>query len=319
MSRHHIITILALILILGAMGATWQFYFKEKLQAYTEAEDEMNRLEQRLTSLNQKFKGRNPEVVLAAVRGAVGPMKQAAQARSRFFTMNDMWAEEKVPEDQATMVKFYYEQQYKEKYAEVQRRAYTNTPPTLLPADFMTQFFQVPDPTQLMNMAVNKGDVEKWLTQINFGMAVIDMLTQNKAYQVTQMLVWEPREEFQVLEMRTVGLAFTMQAESLINFLETLREADRYYSVNALRIQNRVLTATYGSPYLEVEMLLTFARYLPEKSLGEAADKGQAAPTLAAAPGPQTTSFQGFRPAFATAGTTAPKRTESWWQKLWPF
>jgi hypothetical protein len=126
--------------------------------------------------------------------------------------------------------------------------------------------------------------------------------------------------EQEVLEMRTVGFSFLMRAEDLVAFLQALQRENRYFNVNAIRVKNRNLLSdpAYGPPYLEVEMLLTFSRYLEGKQVSGA----PAAAAASGADGAAATAFRGLLTADdedeedSAAQASARK---PWWKRLWPL
>jgi Tfp pilus assembly protein PilO len=308
MSRHHIITALAFVLVVGTLAAVYQFYFREKLEAYAKAKQEMTQLANRLTELNGKFHSTHPQVYLPAVKGAVRPFQEAASQRAQVFNMRDMWVAETVPEDQVTMAKFYYGDKWNEKFQELWRAAY---PQTQIPQDLFTSFFQVPAPEELADMAVPKEEVETWLTKINFGSAIVRMLIEAKAVSLFEMVMWDPRNDIPVLDMYTIGLGFYMTADDLTNFLDKLRNEPRYFTVEAIRIQNQNLMTQF-KPYLQVEMLLTMARYREDKA-------GQAGAVAPAGTGvmPAANPFGGLFTGSLATVTPSPRRARSGWSRIW--
>lgn len=325
MSRYHVIAALVLVAVVAALGLTYKFYFEEKLQAYTQAEEDREKLINKLEQVQKRFKGQQPDDYFKAMNDAIAPLNDAVLVRSQFFNLRDFWVEEQIPEDVRVPMKFHYQRQYREKEAALQQDAYAHIPPVAYPFDLFTRSFGAPAPEQLADASVSREDVQRWLTQINYGMAVTRLLIKANALAINDIVLWPPRDEFGVLEMRTVGLSFQIRAEDLVAFLEALQGEDRYFNVNALRIRNSNLlwpnAAGYGSPPLEVEMLLTLSRY-DETKAGAATGPGALAaaggggvPNLASSLG---LSFGGARQDDEVADDRM-VRKKSWWQKLWPF
>lgn len=318
MSRHHVFTVFVFIIVLLALGGAYQFYFKEKLEAYAAAESEMKKLEGRLKTLHTTFKGTQPTVLLSTITSAVQPIEEKARQRSQFFHVRDLWVEETLPENSPTLPKFDYETRYREKFTALFRAAQEHRPPVQIPANIF-DMFGVPTPAAVSEGAVNKQMVEQWLTQINFGSAIVKQLIDANAYMVREISIWPPRYEFNVLKMRSVGMSFVMRAEDLVKYIQGMqRDTGRYFSINGIRIQNRDLLASYGPPYLEVEMVLTVAEFDETKS-------GTVPPVT----GGLTTASTGMGNLFAstTAGFGSANRPvnrpkQTFWTKLaklWPF
>lgn len=318
MNRYHIIAALVLVAVVAALGLTYKFYFEEKLKAYGEAEEELKTLSTRLESIQARFQGKLPDEYLRTVGEAIAPLTQAATVRTQFFNMNDFWMEQEIPEDVKVPMKFYYEREFRKKYGELQQDAMAHVPQVGYPGDIFIRFGAQP-PENVTTATQN--EVKRWLTQINFGSAIARMLIKANAAGINDIVLWPPRDEFGVLEMRTVGLSFLMRAEDLVEFLQSLERADRYFSVNALRIQNRNILSNpaYGSPYLEVEMLLTLSRSIEGRKPADM-------PTLASAgPGGMPAQFAGLSGLgrFGRFGADDEEEEEvpeeSFWQKLWPW
>ncbi|MDX9972422.1 MAG: hypothetical protein RBU21_05450 [FCB group bacterium] len=322
MNRLHIVIILLILAVGAAVGLSYQFYIKPKFDQYNEAQDDLKQLKTKLDALQKRFKGQRPEEYLKELGDSIGPLTEAAEIRAEYFNMGDYWKPEEVPEDVKVPLKFYYERQYREREEALRQDAMAHVPPIQYPVDVF-QRFGAPDPSTMTNTAVVKKDVETWLTQMNYAAAVVRMLIKANPYRLDDIVPWPPREEFNALEMRTLGVSMPMRAEDLVNFLQGLQRENRYFNVNALRIKNRNLLSEpgYGPPYLEVELLLTLSRYIEGKqAAGGARSAGASASAVGAGlPG----SLADLRAAFGggddeddRARRTAKK---SFWSKLWPF
>ncbi len=325
MNKHTIVTIIVFIVLAAVLGLTYQFYLKEKIEAYDKAEAEYEQLENRLRELKSTFGTEDPQEFVRERKELVAPLRQAETIRAQYFHLRDLWEEAEIPEDQLSLIKFYYGDQYKAKQNELLQEAYTRAPqPFMLPQDPFSTYLGVPNPAQLNNVSVNKDDVKRWLTRINFGSNLLRMLSDANVYALSDFVLWPPRTEFNNLRMHTLGVNMMIRAEDLVKFIEELQTADRYFSINAIRIQNPNLTWPYGSPYLYVEMLLTMAEYVENPGASGAVLASTGSTSGTGMTMPQFNPFAGLqglpsnsstRP--GTAAAAQPK--ESWWQKLWPF
>jgi hypothetical protein len=321
-NRLHIFIILIVVAVGAALGLSYQFYFKEKLNEYTKAQEDLDKLTKRLTELQNRFKGQPPETYIKGLTEKIAPLTNVAEVRQQFFNMNDYWKDETVPEDVKVPLKFYYERQYNERLNALRQDALAHVPPIGIPPNIF-QRFGAPDPATMTNMAVLKADVQRWLTQINFASAIVRMMIKANVGRLDEVVPWPPREEFGALEMRTIGLSFVMRAEDLIAFLQSLQRENRYFNVNALRVKNRNLLSdpALGQPYLEVEMLLTLSRQIPGKTAVAAAGGASAGAASGMTP---ALSMQALGDIFGrnSSGegqTTTVRKKKSFWSKLWPF
>lgn len=321
MNRLHIVIVLLILLVGAAIGLSYQFYIKPNLDQYNEAQKDLGVLTSKFEALQKRFKRQKPEEYLKELGDAIGPLTEAAEVRAEYFNMGDYWKPEEVPEDVKVPLKFHYERQYQERAEALRQDALAHVPPVQYPLDIF-QRFGAPDPSTLTNTAVIKKDVEQWLTQMNYAGAIVRMLIKANVGRIDDVMPWPPREEFNALEMRTLGVSLLMRAEDLIAFLQALQRENRYFNVNALRIKNRNLLSdpAYGAPYLEVEMLLTLSRYMEGK---KAAGGGGAASSAAAVSGVSSDVLGDLRAAFGGRSSSDEDSTvakkKSFWSKLWPF
>jgi len=208
-------------------------------------------------------------VIVSAWRGEVQPWTEAVVARGPFFNLGDL-AIEDIPDQD--MLKFFYEKRsaklLEDLHGKVQAaRCYYPTPTR----------FGAPDAQDYPTM--NKQQVRTALWVINFGSTLVDMLVKAKAAEITRVVVWPSRFEYDdLLSMRTAGLEFKITMENFVKFVEDeLRTADRYFNINAISIQNRYLRSPQ-KPLLEVRMLLTQARFREGASQDPGAASGSATP-----------------------------------------
>ena len=274
MSREHIIGLVVLVAMLGSVGAGYQFYYKERLEGYAQNVTKLENLEKAYTELKDTFEGHEPRVYISAVKAEIQPLAEEVLHRAAFFNMGGSLRIDAIPEGR--MLKFYYEEEFKRVFRELREEAQARNPWFTYP----NTTFGAPRPEDFSGRSVNKAEVSRGLRKIHFGCSLIRTLLEAKAWNVTRLEVWPPRKAYgDLLDMRTVGLAFAMSTKDLVEFLDSLRLEGRYFRVDAISIQSRYLRWPTEPP-LEVQMLLTQAAFAaPEARL-----PGAAAPATAAGP-----------------------------------
>jgi len=314
-SRQHIFTAVVFVLVAGVLAGFYQFHFREQLQQYTRDEETVELMQSRLEELQDRFHGTEPERLVEKWRVAVGPWQQTLQERVAFFDY-DAEPVEDVPE--GVIAKFYYREKATEMLQNLQKDAFAKRIP--IPG-YMT--FGAPDPEQIQGGPSPKL-VKKWLERINLGCYITRQLMEAEPRAIYSVVVWPARKEHDILEMQTFGFALQMRMGKLLGFLEDLRTANRYYTVDAFKIANSSLRMP--DPPLQVMMLMTQARFLSEEVGWET---GGGAETIATGEDASESFFMTDRTLasledpYGDSGRTmtasAPVRKKSWWEKLWPF
>lgn len=272
MKKRYIASVLVMLSVLAGLGAIYQFYFKQQFERYAENKQILTDLEDRLRELEETFSKIRPDYVVQEWRGAVQPWAEAVNQRSRFFTMDDLSRIEPVPEGQ--IPRFHYEGVFPQMQRELLLDVYRYR------CQIPQTTFGAPGVGTLSGRSVTKEEVETWLRQFAFGSAVMRFLMERRATEIRQIEIWPLRVEYGLLEMQTMGLAFTMTLENLVRFLESLNDENRYFNVNAIRVHNKYLRWP-GQPPLEVEMLLTRAQLYQEDEGGKGgaeASEGEGGP-----------------------------------------
>ena len=253
---------IVMVLLFGlALLGGWQFYYREWAEQYAENQQHLNALEQKLNTLQSTFEAADggavePEFVIARWREAVEPWSAALAQRASFFEIEALPDEPLVPED--VTPRFYYEERIEEKTEELYRYAWQNN------CAIPQTTFGVPSRDQVAGQQVNREYAESWLRRFNFGASVMRHLIDANALQINELEVWPPRTEYGMLQMRTVGAFFYMRIDDLVRMLDSFGRGDQYYTVDGLRITNSQLIAQRNPP-LQVEMLLTQARFLADE------------------------------------------------------
>jgi len=256
--REHIIAIIVLALLVGGGAAVYQFYYKNELAEYALNLKRLDDLEKTLNRLQTTFSGYKPDVLVAANRGEIQPLADEVVQRSTFFNTGDWLQIDPIP--QGKMLKFYYEEQFNKAFNDLRQYAASRTPSCSYP-DTIT--FGAPKPEDMVNRVVTADEVERALRRIHFACSTIRLLMEAKAVAIMQVEMWPARRGFSgMMSLRITGLSFVMYYKDLVAFLESLRTNERYFSVNALSIQNRYMRWPVEPP-VEVKMLLSQADFLP--------------------------------------------------------
>ena len=297
MNIYKIAPIVMALLFLAALGGSWQFYFRERLEQYAENQQHLQQLEQRLDTLSSTFAGEDgqpvePEFVVSQWRDAVEPWSQALAQRASFFEIEALPDEPLVPED--VTPRFYYEEQIEEKVEDLFRYAWENN------CAIPQTTFGVPSRDQVAGQQIDREHAERWLRRFNFGDSVMRRLIDANALQINELEVWPPRVQYGMLEMRTVGAFFYMRINDLVPMLEAFGREDQYYTVDGLRISNTQLIAQQNPP-LQIEMLLTQARFIRDEDERQAlatrtAQRAQTGPRGPMGPGGRPGGPPGDRP-----------------------
>jgi len=261
--RHHIIPVVILLAVIAGFGAVYQFYVKEQLEEYQANQKQLTELKNRVKSLEDTFKGVDgrpvkPQVAVQQLRSAVQPFKDAVQKRSKFFTLGKEAHVDLVPEGKDP--RFYYMEALPKLIYETEQYAYARR--CAMPQNLT---FGVPSRKDITNVAPTEKEVNNWLKKYAFGSSVVHMLVDAGATRIDNIVLWPSRTEFQLLDMRTVGLQFQMSLDNLARFLKSFYGEDRYFNINSIRITNTNLLSR-SQPQLEVEMVLTQAGFLEENA-----------------------------------------------------
>lgn len=317
MTKEHVIAVVVLVIVLGAVGAGYQFYYKERLEEYAQNVAHLEALTKALDHLEKTFEGYEPRVLIKEVSGQVQPLADELVRRAAFFNMGGFLQIDDIPEGK--MLKFYYEEQFRKMFTDLRQEVMARD----LWFTYPNTTFGAATPESFAGRRVTKNDVINGLRQVSFGCSMIRMLLKANALAVDQIEFWPVQRAYgNLLALRTVGLAFRMRPKDLVKFVNELRVANRYLTIDALSIQNRYMLWRTEPPF-EVRMLITQAQFVgvPKKP----APSGRPA----AAPGrPDRASRMLSREGYAGRRTLRARPEPSRWTKikrwlrnhyLWPF
>ncbi len=264
MTKGRIISVLILLGVLSVFGGVYQFYFKEKLEAYSRDEQFKETLEATLTKLVDVFSGTKPDVLCMAWTAQIQPWDDAVADRTNYFNWGDWFDHEKPPRD-GSILKFWYDKEAQRLVWDLyQKVSKTMGRYDRFPRDIQGML-DVATLEQWENHNVTEKDVNKELAKLSFGISVCEELLDAKASSITEIAVWPPefqaKEHSGLLNKQTVGLSFTMTMKDFTKFVDNqLRTADRHFTINALKVNHRYI-AYNSEPHLEIAMLLSQTAY----------------------------------------------------------
>lgn len=320
MKREQIYVVLGVVAVLLTIGGVYQFYFSNLLDQYSQNIARREQLRTRLLELAgpDGFDGYRPASLVSAWRGYIQPWTDALQARAAYFNVEDV-AVDPVPEGK--IPKFHYAEEFNKRVLALQTYAYTRNPPCQIPADLFG-YFGAPTPDSIVTRSVTSQQVVDWLRQFENGARLLRLFIDAGAEAIQEFQIWPARRQFEdMVDMHTVGVQLTIRMEKLAQFIDDLQRANRYFSVDALSIQNSDLL-TYYDPPLQVGLLVTQAQ-LPPEIVRQVTASGDGSPAEgAAAAGVSATSGKSLlelmREMQASAGgTVAPVRRESGFSRWW--
>jgi len=257
--REYLIAIIIAALLGGGVFAVYQFFLKEKLEAYAKDELRLEQLTEKYTDLSEKFSNTQPKVVIEDVANKVNPWREAVDQRGEYYNVGDFRTYEPVPDD-VLSYKLYYMEKAPEVYNAFSEYLRGEGK---FEAVGVNLWFRAPPPDRVKVLRPNKVEVAIWLGAMHTGHSFVKMFVDANVISLRQMRLWEQRVDRQVLDAFTVGADMEMTMEDLVAFLDKLRfDRDRFYDVNGIRITNPYLMGPYAEdPWLQVEMLVTSAVY----------------------------------------------------------
>lgn len=271
-TRGRIIFFGVLLLVIAAFVAMYHFYVAERLRSYKADIAQMRSIASKLDDISQTFEGYDTQGAIQLWEAKITPWQDALDRRTRYFTLGDWRDHEEYPENAEDSLRFWYNDTVsataRKFYSEI-REEYPSFDLNLMP-DLPTAL-NIQN-AEIFGTDIEEKDVNKELARLAFGMNTVRLLLDNKATWIKGLSLWpEAKKDSQTqLVKQTVGLAFTMPIDDLTKFLESLRTADRYYSVDAIKVFYPYVGYN-KEPQLDVEMLLTQARYEGGSSPGSGA------------------------------------------------
>lgn len=271
-----IIGVLVLVSVLGALGGGAYFFAKPMFDQYKEDERLRQSLEQTLSALRDNFQGYVPDLLINGWQDKMQPWRNARTERSAYFNFGD-WFETEKPPVEARLRKFWYVEVTNKLIQEFWTEVYAKTRSyETFPQD-LRKLHGVAAEQDWQGRDVSDAEIERNMTRLAFGLSACRFLLKSNVTQVTGMSIWPRRtakEYGDMLAMQTLGAQFTIPSRDLVKMFEELRMADRYFSVDGMKITYPYI-AYNVEPQLQVQMLLTQANY--RKQFVEGSDKADAA------------------------------------------
>lgn len=264
LTKEHIVAIVVLVAVLGALGGVYQFYYKQRLDEYAKNITQLKNLEDALAKAKTDFAlveggpSYIPDVLISAYTNEIQPLEEEVLRRGRFFSLDESLKVD--PPPSGVFLSIYYKNEFNKLYNELRQDVMSRIP--YWPYYPETNF-GAPLPSDFEGSTPQVSEITQGLARVKFGCSLVRMLMDAKAVTISEIEIWPPYEGAdKLLSMRTVGLAFMIKLEDLVTFLDKLRMSERYYSVDAISIQNRYLR-WQPEPPVEVQMLLTQAEFVP--------------------------------------------------------
>lgn len=282
--KAQIVGIIILAIIGGAFYGTWHFFFKELFEGYKQDNALRDSLENTLKQMEDNFGGYKPELLIDEWQGMVQPWRSAREDRSKYFNFGG-WYDIDLKQDDDRILKFWYTEESNAMLLELYKKVYEKMGGYEgFPYD-LRGMLNVPKEEDWAGQNVTKEQIDLALRNLQFGINLSEYLLKANISSLSNISIWPRRfpEAYQkMLGLQTIGLQFTMNARDLVRFLESLRQENRYFMVDAIRVVYPYISYA-GEPQLNVRMLLTQANYRPPQE--DRAPGAPGAPGVAAAPG----------------------------------
>jgi hypothetical protein len=263
MKRDRVIYISALVLMFAVCFGVYQFYFKAKLVKYAEDKALLASLNTTYSSLNSTFKEEDPDAVIQQHLAVVESWKDAISARLPYFDDSEWREYEKPPED-VFILQFWYGEQTaamtKELWEKAQKK-YGAQVYQSIPMDVQTML-GVAYAEQWQGFEITTQLVGEQLERLRYGISLFELLMDANAKYIRQVSLYDAAPSGFVgatVENSRVGLAFNMEMEDLVKFLDKLRMSDKYFNVEAIKVSHPYIMMKY-EPLMEVELILRRAR-----------------------------------------------------------
>ena len=259
MKRDRIVYISALVLMFAVCLGVYQFYFKAKLVKYAEDKALLESLSSTYASLNSTFKDEDPDAVIQQHRAVVESWKDAISARLPYFDDAE-WREYEKPPQDVFILQFWYGEQTakmtKELWEKAQKK-YGALVYQSIPMDVQTML-GVAYAEQWQGYDITQELVTDQLERLRYGISIFELLMDANAKYIRQVSIYEPQPSGFIgntVENSRVGIAFAMEMEDLVKFLEKLRTSDKYFNVEAIKVTHPYIMMKY-EPLMEVELFL---------------------------------------------------------------
>ncbi len=306
LSKEYIVALSVLVIILLILGAGYVFYYIPRIESYKQHLADRDSLVKALTNLETVFDKTKPDALISATRNSVQPYADEVLRRSTFFRWGETSEIEAIPEGK--ILRFYYEEKYKEMMAKLDQEIFSRSPRFVYPKKF-----NVPEPASLAGKTLTEKAMLAYFADIEFGGEAVKMLADAGALEVRDLEISPTYKQGLLLDRRTVGCTISITLENLVKFLDKLRLADRYFSVDALSIQNQYLAYPLEPP-MEVSLLISQAAFIKPLTPEDATSGAGAAGAGGGNAAVQLQNMGFFKDIGAKNATT--EEPVSWWQRF---
>lgn len=252
-------------------AGVYYFFLQKQLTAYKKDEDLKKAYENALKDLETTFSQTDPQVLIREWRSQVVPWEEALKERAGFFNLSN-WTDHEIPPKEGVILKFWYEEQAQK----MEKQLYEKVGEKMGRYDLFPQNIRkalgVMTLDEISRMDVTEQLVNRELAKFAFGIKMCELLLDSKVASLDDIVYWPPIQNSpnfeKLLSFFVFGVRCTMTMKDFVNFVEQkLRLADRYFHINALRIQYPYI-AYNVEPYLQIEMVISQANYKPPKEVG---------------------------------------------------
>ncbi len=262
------LTILLIVSIAGTY-AVYELYVKQRMKELAEHLEQERQLRTKITSLGEQFFETEPPVVLEEWRRATQPWSDAVEQRIRFFTLGKFVEEVKIPQE--VIPRLYYREELPKRIQKLQDYA-------------LQKNVQVANVTcgvpgaDSYKAGTNPParEIAGHLREYDYCAALTRMLIDAGPVSIAPLSIW-PDQEKKIksrgtIRERTTGIDMQIRIESLVKFIESLAQSDRYFRVDRLRISNTDLNNP--DPVLSVSLVITQTLFEADEQLTTGAQTG---------------------------------------------
>jgi hypothetical protein len=263
MNKEKIIYVCVLGAVFLGVFAVYHFYFAAKLEQYAKHEQLLTALQQTETSLVTTFGTAEPDDVIRDHRGKVESWREAITSRVPYFSDAEWRTHEKPPED-VFILQFWYGDESRKMVTELWEKAQKAFGPQVyqrMPSGFPNEvqsMLGVAYSEQWQGMDIKAEQVNAHLERLRFGISAFELLMDSNVMTISTLGVEELKHAGFIdngVTYTRLKLSFTMEMEALVDFLEKLRLADTFYSIEGMRISHPYILYKY-EPKMQVDMYL---------------------------------------------------------------
>lgn len=278
-TRERIIIVAVLVAVIAGFGAAYVFYFQGKMEAYGNNKRFMDDLDRNYAELSGTFSGYEPDALIALWKQQVQPWADNRNELATYYHLSN-WREAELPPADVAIPKFWYEEQAKKTEQEFYQYLFEKMGDyrNRFPTDIRTTF-NVKRLEDWQGVDVNDRQVQNELRKLNFGINVSKFLIENKVWSVKSLRVWPDRKvqnTGNMLNYVTLGMEITMTLENFVKFMDNLRTAPRYFTVEAVTVSYPYIMYQ-EEPYLDIKLLITQSAYVGPKTVEQAGNANAAA------------------------------------------